>query len=259
MLLGLVVGNHLVLSIFGMIPRSRALGPNTRELPPSAAERGAVALTFDDGPDPETTPIVLDLLKTHGARATFFCIGARVEAEPELARAILRDGHAIANHTHTHAYGFAAFGPKRMRVEIERAGRAIEAATGRVPTLFRAPMGLRSPVLDPVLAWTGYSLVSWSARGVDGLDGRAEPVLGRLCRALRPGAIILLHDGNSARGADGAPVVLRVLPPLLEAMAARGLHSVTLDEGLTPASCDENPARGDGGSCRLGEGCRGHS
>ncbi|WGF86681.1 polysaccharide deacetylase family protein [Marinivivus vitaminiproducens] len=250
-LLAVLIANHAVLTAYGMIPRSGALGPNITRLPRAWAARGAVALTFDDGPDPAVTPAVLDLLDRHGAKATFFCIGERVESAPDLARTIRRRGHDIANHTHRHPYGFAAFGPWRTRREIERAGHAIRAATGRPATLFRAPMGLRSPLLDPVLSWTGYRLVSWSGRGLDGVDGRADKVLRRLGRNLRPGAILLLHDGNSAWTSDGKPVVLEVLPRLLAIMAERRLRSVTLGEALRrDGGDDESSPPADARSCR---------
>jgi peptidoglycan-N-acetylglucosamine deacetylase len=225
----LLAANHAVLAC-GMHPQSAMLGPNLVRLPRTSAARGEVALTFDDGPDPEATPRVLDLLDEAGARATFFLIGRQALRHPHLAREIVRRGHAVGNHTHRHPFSFACWTPAAMAREIEEAQRAIADACGRAPALFRPPVGLRSPLLDPVLARSRLSLVSWSRRGCDGIVGRAEIVLRRLTRGLAAGEILLLHDGRSARAAAPGcgPVVLDVLPPLLERLSSLGLRSVPL-------------------------------
>ena len=122
------------------------MGENLLRLPlpegAAAAGRDEIALTFDDGPDPEVTPRVLDLLDAAGARATFFCIGRRVEAHPEIAAEIARRGHRIENHTYTHPHLFACYLAPALRREIEDAQRAIERATGRRP---RPLPGTRRP------------------------------------------------------------------------------------------------------------------
>lgn len=223
----LLAANHAVLAC-GMHPRSALLGKNLVRLPMAAAQRGFVALTFDDGPDPEATPRVLDLLDLAGAQATFFVIGCRAQKHPALAREILRRGHAIGNHTQRHPLGFACWPPASMRREIEEAQRAIGDVCGQAPTLFRPPAGLRSPLLDPVLVASGLSLVSWSRRGYDGVVGRAGLVLRHMARGLAAGDILLLHDGRSARARHGGPVVLDVLPRLLERLRDLGLRSVPL-------------------------------
>jgi peptidoglycan/xylan/chitin deacetylase (PgdA/CDA1 family) len=188
----------------------------------------AVALTFDDGPDPEVTPRVLDMLDAQGAKATFFVIGRRAARHPALLREMRARGHAIGNHTHRHPAGFAAFGPWRMRREIAEAGHAIADACGERPTLFRAPMGLRNPLLDPVLAAEGLRLVSWTRRGYDTRRQPPERVLARLADGLAPRDILLLHDASSAPDEAGRPVVLSVLPRLLGRLAQAGLISVAL-------------------------------
>jgi peptidoglycan-N-acetylglucosamine deacetylase len=231
---GGLAGNHAVLGLVGMRPRSRLLGPNLSRLPPAAVARGEVALTFDDGPDPAVTPLVLDLLEAHGATASFFVIGERAARHPALAREILRRGHSLENHTHRHPHSFACWLPGAMRHEILAAQRAIAGATGVPPRFFRPPAGLRSPLLDPALAPTGLNYVSWTRRGHDTLRGDAGAVLRRLARGLAAGDILLLHDGNAAAGAT-RPVVLEVLPRLLARIRALGLRPVSLPQALPQA------------------------
>lgn len=230
-LLGAVVANHVLLAAAGLWPRSKLLGPNWTRLPASAA--GArVAITIDDGPDPAVTPQVLDLLDTFGAKATFFCVGERVEQQPDLAREILRRGHAIENHSQHHPHNFSVLGPRAMAGEIRQAQDAIGRVTGDVPRFFRAPAGLRSPFLEPVLAQLDLQLASWTRRGFDTVSREPGAVYARLARKLRAGDILLLHDGHAARTAAGTPVILEVLPRLLAACAAAGLTPVTLRMAL---------------------------
>jgi peptidoglycan/xylan/chitin deacetylase (PgdA/CDA1 family) len=230
--LALLLADHAALGALGMLPRCGLLGPSIARLPEAAAARGEVALTFDDGPDPAVTPLVLDLLDRAGARASFFCIGRRVAAHPELAREIVQRGHTVENHSFRHAALFAAGSLGAIRREVLHAQAVLTATTGSAPRFLRAPFGIRSPLLDPALAGTGLRHVAWSARGCDTLCGNARTVLARLTRRLVPGAVLLLHDGNAARAADGEAVVLAVLPGLLDAIAARGLRPVTLRAGL---------------------------
>lgn len=227
--LAAVVANHLVLALGSLLPRSRLLGPNWTRLP---AASDSVALTIDDGPDPEVTPAVLDLLTRHGVRATFFCIGERVARHPEIARRIAREGHEIGNHTERHRYVFSLFGPAAIRREIVQAQASIQAACQVVPRYFRAPAGLRNPFLQPCLAELDLQLASWTRRGYDTVNADSEQVLQRLTRNLAAGDILLLHDGRAARTADGMPVILAVLPGLLAALARQRLRCVTLSEGL---------------------------
>lgn len=240
-----LIADHALLMGTGMLPRSRALGPNLRRLPGAhGSENGAgpgsgappssgggiaaVALTFDDGPDPEVTPRVLDLLDRHAARATFFCIGELVERHPELTAEIALRGHRVENHSHRHLNRFAVLGPAGVAREVDRAQEAIAAVTGRAPELFRPPAGIRSPLLEPVLAKRGLWLASWTRRGYDTVRSDPERVLGALVRGLAPGDVLLLHDGRAARTRAGEPVVLAVLPRLLDRLSADGFETVPL-------------------------------
>jgi peptidoglycan/xylan/chitin deacetylase (PgdA/CDA1 family) len=149
--LATIVADHLLLTALGLWPRSRALGSNWTRLPDRAAARDEVAITIDDGPDPEVTPQVLAILAKHRARATFFCIAERVERYPELAQACVQQGHAVENHSQSHSHGFTFFSPGALRRDLQQAQQSIERICGVRPRFFRAPAGLRSPLLDPVL------------------------------------------------------------------------------------------------------------
>jgi peptidoglycan/xylan/chitin deacetylase (PgdA/CDA1 family) len=191
-----------------------------------------VAITIDDGPDPQITPRVLTLLDEYSARATFFCIGERVARHEQLAREIASRGHAIENHSQRHLNRFSILGPGGMAAEIGRAQETIGAVTGQRPLFFRAPAGLRNPFLEPVLARLDLRLASWTRRGFDTVDSNEQTVLAKLTRNLQAGDILLLHDGHAARTRSGVPVILQVLPRLLEAVAARGLRTLTLREAV---------------------------
>jgi peptidoglycan/xylan/chitin deacetylase (PgdA/CDA1 family) len=227
--LGTVAANHLLLVACGLAPRSTLLGPNWTRLPDSAAARGCIALTIDDGPDPAVTPRVLALLDEYEAKATFFCIGQRVARHRELAREIQRRGHSVENHSEHHRYDFSLLGPRAIADEIERAQQTIGNVVGIEPLFFRAPAGLRNPFLQPVLARLGLRLASWTRRGFDTVERNAQKVRAKLERNLRAGDILLLHDGHAAATRGGsAPVIVEVLPHLLGTLRAARLSPVTL-------------------------------
>jgi peptidoglycan/xylan/chitin deacetylase (PgdA/CDA1 family) len=233
--LGVVAVNHGVISASGLLPRSTWLGENMRRLPAQAAARGEVSITIDDGPDPAVTPAVLDLLDAHGARATFFCIGQRAAEHPALAREIVRRGHSVQNHSDIHRHNFSLLGLQGFADEIGRAQQRLAEITGTAPRFFRAPAGLRNPFLAPVLQRLGLTLVSWTRRGYDTVQRDPQRVLARLTHRLAAGDIVLLHDGHAARATSGGtPVILDVLPPLLQCFAQAGLRAVTLPEAVDP-------------------------
>ena len=232
--LGAVLANHALLTAAGLWPRSTWLGPNVTRLPAAAAARGGLAITIDDGPDPEVTPQVLDLLAAAGARATFFCIGQRVREHPALVRRIVAAGHSVQNHSLHHRHHFSLSGPKALAREIGDAQAVLADVTGVWPHCFRAPAGLRNPLLDPVLHHLGLHLVSWTRRGYDTREADAERVGARLLRGLAAGDILLLHDGHARRSARGQPVLLQMLPGLLQRLRQQGLHTVTLGDALPP-------------------------
>ncbi|MCE9658569.1 MAG: polysaccharide deacetylase family protein [Burkholderiales bacterium] len=234
--LGTVAANHLVLTGAGLWPRSTWLGRNWSRLPEAATARGEIAITIDDGPDPEVTPAVLDLLDAHAVRATFFAIASRAALHPQLCREIVRRGHSVQNHSDRHSHAFSLLGPRGLAREIGAAQARLTDLAGTPPRYFRAPAGLRNPFLAPVLDRLGLELVSWTRRGYDTVRREPADVLARLGKGLAAGDILLMHDGNAARTAAGQPVLLSVLPTLLERAAAAGLRAVTLPEALPAAN-----------------------
>jgi peptidoglycan/xylan/chitin deacetylase (PgdA/CDA1 family) len=231
-----LVGNHAVLSACSLWPRSQWLGPNVVRLPGAAAARGEIALTIDDGPDPQVTPAVLDLLARHGVRASFFCIAERAARHPELVRRIVAEGHEVQNHTAHHDHRFSLLGTRAYRREIGAAQATLEQLAGVRPSAFRAPAGLRNPLLGPVLHHFGLTLVSWTRRGYDTRERDPARVLARLIGpSLRGGDILLLHDGHAARDAHGAAVLLGVLPGLFEQARSAGLSWTLVGTALAKA------------------------
>ncbi|WP_418319447.1 polysaccharide deacetylase family protein [Piscinibacter sakaiensis] len=233
--LGSVAANHLLLTGAGLWPRSRLLGPNISRLPAHRAARGEICLTIDDGPDPQVTPAVLDLLDAEKIQATFFCIAEQAARHPALTREIVARGHAVENHSFRHRHDFSLLGLGGYRAEITRAQQTLAELTGRRPVFFRAPAGLRNPFLDPVLHQLGLRLVSWTRRGFDTRERDPARVLDRLTDDLAGGDILLLHDGNAARSAAGRPVLLEVLPQLAARARSRGLRWAALADAETGA------------------------
>lgn len=229
-LAGAVVANHALVTVAGLLPRSTLLGPNLTRLPAAATERRSIALTIDDGPDPEVTPRVLDLLDAAGAKASFFCIGWRVRENPALCREIVARGHRVENHGDSHSKAFSLFGPARQRADIAAAQATLADACGQLPRFFRATAGLRNLFLDPVLAGLDLQLASWTRRAYDTRCGDPATVHARLTQNLAAGDILLMHDGHAARTADGQPVILGVLPELLATLHTHQLQTVTLHD-----------------------------
>ena len=222
---GTLVANHAAIVGAGLAPRSRLLGANLTH-DAAAARCGAVALTFDDGPDPDVTPRVLDLLDGASARASFFCIGSRVARASSLAAEIARRGHRLENHTQTHRSSFFFHSPAALEREIVLCQRAIADAVGRSPTLFRAPAGVRSPLLQPALDRAGLTLCSWTRRAFDTARRDPAAICTALTRGLAPGDVLVLHDGAAHDRPGRARTLLDALPRLLESIRARGLAIV---------------------------------
>ena len=224
-ILATLVLNHVALALIGLWPRSRLLGINMLRLPEAAAARKEISLTFDDGPDPDVTPKVLDILDSHHATASFFVIADKAAAHPELIREIVKRGHSIENHSRRHSHVFGLFGWAALRKDIGAAQEIVAGITGQSPTFFRSPMGIRNPMLDPVIAQFGLRYITWTRRGFDTVTSDSAVVLERLSRNLSAGDILLLHD---RRTHGQRAIVLEVLPALLDRIAAAGLKPVSL-------------------------------
>jgi peptidoglycan/xylan/chitin deacetylase (PgdA/CDA1 family) len=193
-----------------------------------------LALTFDDGPHPEFTPRILETLRRRGHRATFFVVGERVRAHPELVRRIVQEGHEIGNHSLRHAWHMALWPTSRFTADLSETNHIIERTAGVTPTLFRPPAAILSPRVARGTRGAGLRLVGFSARAADGaVRTTPDQALARLLAGMKPGAILLLHDGPVA---GRASVALQILPELLEAMERQGVRGVRLSELL--AGCD---------------------
>ncbi|MGC4071835.1 MAG: polysaccharide deacetylase family protein [Nibricoccus sp.] len=196
-----------------VIPTSHGFGPAIRRFRTKQRE---VWLTIDDGPDPATTPRVLELLDQHQARATFFVIGEKAARYPELIREIVHRGHALGNHTHTHPHGsYWSALPARTGQEIDTCATAIRNAGEPTPRWFRPPVGLKSLALHQELARRDLELVVWSARGYDTQVRDPDQAVRRIRRSLTAGVIILAHESGPP-GSHRVEVIARLLTHLTQ-------------------------------------------
>jgi peptidoglycan/xylan/chitin deacetylase (PgdA/CDA1 family) len=197
---------------------------------PEQRDATRIALTFDDGPDLECTPRVLDRLDAAGMKATFFVIGRKLvdPAAKALVREAIARGHAVGSHSFGHPRTFAFLGEKALRAEIGGGRKSLEDVIGRACPLFRPPIGHSNPTVARVVTELGCRPIGWSVRGRDGVSGaRVEAVVRRIDDAVTDGSIVALHD--AAERDDRAPIAAAVLDALLPLLAARGLPSVALE------------------------------
>ncbi|MGO8790410.1 MAG: polysaccharide deacetylase family protein [Terriglobia bacterium] len=191
-----------------------------------------ICLTFDDGPTLQFTPQVLDILREHRVPAAFFVCGKNVEKHPDLLRRIVAEGHEIGNHTYSHPYVFFK-SRRRIAEEIDRTQAIIEKVSGFRPNIFRPPYGSRWFGLVPTLLERGMHLVLWSATGYDWRND-VPGITRATLRALKPGAVILLHDGRETRPAaeiDRSRTV-SALPEIIAGAREQGYTFAPLREFL---------------------------
>ncbi len=193
--------------------------------------RGLVALTFDDGPDPETTPQVLALLSKHRAKATFFVIGRKAEQHPHLIQAIVEAGHELGLHGHAHSRLTAFRNEKFIDADLSRARAVLAPFAPAGLRWFRPPIGHVTLRIGRVAKRHDLAIVCWTVRGLDGLPG-VEPsrVARRVRDALEDGGIVALHEAFERN--TGVPAGVAALPEILQDISARGWQSVTLTELL---------------------------
>lgn len=180
-----------------------------------------VTITFDDGPT-EFTLKALDLLKKHQQKATFFCIGNRVEEKPDLLQKILEEGHSIGNHTYSHSERIGFKSTVQMVEEIEKTQELIQAKTGFKTRLFRPPYGVTNPNIKRAIEHTGHLPIGWNIRSLDTVIKSEEKVLKRITKRLKPGSIILLHDTSDK--------TINVLEHLLIHLEKNQYKSVTIED-----------------------------
>ena len=235
-MMGLAVG-VLLIAIFGAVwvyacsaPKSRFFRPVLIHGPRNSRN---AALTFDDGPAPPFTDQILDILAERKIPATFFLCGKNVERYPEIARRIVREGHAIGNHTYSHPLLYLRT-PRFMAEEIDRTQDVIERVTGVKPVLFRPPYGARWPGLMPILKARGLKMVMWSATGYD-WKYQTEQIVSATTREMHPGAVILLHDGHERRapGEIDRSSTVKALPFIIDAAGKAALTFVSLERFMS--------------------------
>ena len=185
------------------------------------ATKNHIAITFDDGPNPEYTPKVLALLKKHHAKATFFCIGKHIEMHPEIFKSIIAEGHTVANHTYSHSNSFGFFSTKKVTSELEQTNQIIKKHSGLEVKLYRPAFGVTNPNINRALKITGLQSVGWNKRSLDTTKLKEETVFKRVTKNLKKGDIILLHDTSDKS--------IAVLEQLLLFLQEEKLESVTID------------------------------
>lgn len=222
--------------------------------------RRVVALTIDDGPDPATTPHLLRLLSAHGVAATFFVIGKRAAAHPELIRAILDAGHSIGNHSFSHDSLVAFKGREKIADEILMAQRVLENL-GVTPLVFRPPVGITYPGLSEALEIPGLVAVTFSCRAGDRGNRSIEHLAERIIGRARPDDIIMLHDHLPSLG-ENLSQWLGEVEAILSGIPRKALEFRPLSE-LIGRPVDRRPDRrertraaGPAGNCASTRGLR---
>jgi peptidoglycan/xylan/chitin deacetylase (PgdA/CDA1 family) len=185
--------------------------------------RKLLALTFDDGPDPVNTPQVLKILAQYHAHATFNVIGSVAVGHPELVRAEAKAGDCVGNHSWTHPYKMTA---AQAVGELDRTAALIEKATGRPPTLYRAPGGFMFNPLADLALQRGYALIQWTVASADTTKIGPSVIAHNIIHTPSPGDIVLMHDSR------GHQATVQALPQILRELTAAGWQFVTVPELL---------------------------
>jgi len=207
-------------------PRARWFGALTSHGPRNS---NLVALTFDDGPDDPYTLQIRDILDARGVKATFFTVGKALDARPDIAKALLSDGHLLANHSYRHD-AVRWLDPRYH--ELQAAQDAFRRNLGVCPAFFRPPHGTHTPFMARVVGDHGMRMVTWDVSGADWATDDGQQVARRVLENVKPGSIILLHDGIDGSVSADRSVLLTALPLILDGLEARGLKPVTLDRLL---------------------------
>lgn len=179
-----------------------------------------IFLTFDDGPNEPYTSQILDVLKAHEAKATFFVCGMGVERFPQVVRRILDEGHSIGNHAYSHSMLLTITG--FLGKEIEKTGELILKTAGVKTRLFRPPWGVATPWLKRYLKAHQYQTVLWDVNSYDWSGIPASSIEGIVLKKARPGAIILLHDGKDAKQRHDRSQTVQALPAIIKTLKQRG-------------------------------------
>lgn len=203
----------------------------------------AVALTFDDGLNDETTLAIAGVLERHGARGTFFAVGHTLPAQREVARTLIGRGHLLANHSQDHAWP-SLFDTRYE--DVARAQTTFAETLGTCPRYFRPPHGMHTPFMLRAVERAGMRLVNWDVEVRDWDATDADRLAADVLDAVRPGSIVLLHDGRDGETGVDRAVLVAALPKILDGLQERGLRAVRLDALLGEPGdlerCDQGTA-----------------
>jgi peptidoglycan-N-acetylglucosamine deacetylase len=215
-------GAGLCIGLGVSFPQLQMFGPSLCRVD---TKRRAIALTFDDGPDPEVTPVVLDCLARHQLQATFFCVGRKVQQYPALARRIISEGHQIENHSYAHSYWTNFYSVRRLREDLGQAQQAVQDAVGARPRFFRPPIGLTNVRIFRAARELGLQVAGYTVRALDRRAEEAGQAIARLRRGLASGAILLLHDSGLSSAKAAA-----ILTQLADELQRSGFECLRLDD-----------------------------
>jgi peptidoglycan/xylan/chitin deacetylase (PgdA/CDA1 family) len=217
-----------------MVPWSQFYGANFNGAAPGTR---TLALTYDDGPNDPYTGQLLEVLAKHGVKATFFLLGQFVSERPALARAVAEAGHAIGSHCYTHQ-NLIFLSSAQLRQQLEKASRAIEAATGVHPKLFRPPYGGRRPGTFSVVRNYGMVPVMWRVSCSDWSARSHESIVRHAVSQIKGGDIILLHDGGHLRMGTDRSLSVRATDEIVRRYKGEGYEFVTVPEMMDGGSAD---------------------
>lgn len=196
----------------------------------SVTEKREIALSFDDGPHPDITHKLLELLNKYDVRGTFFCTGNNVSKYPEIVSEIISNGHVVGNHSYGHSQFFDLFSAGNMKDEILNTNRVIKSISGKTPLLFRPPYGVTNPMLRKAVKRSQMTSIGWSLRSFDTVNN-SEKVLFRLKNRTKPGDIVLFHDTN--------PNIITVIDDYISWLAVNNYKIVSLTDLLSIEAYDE--------------------
>jgi peptidoglycan/xylan/chitin deacetylase (PgdA/CDA1 family) len=186
-------------------------------------EQKVIAITFDDGPHQENTNAILDVLKDR-ARATFFCIGSKIQGNEVILKRMHEEGHLVGTHSYSHSNWFDLFSAKKMKRELKQSEDLIYDLLGKKPLLFRPPYGVINPMLKKALGSFSYHIIGYSNRSLDTVIKGENKTLDRLLRKLQPGDIVLLHDT--------VPYAASLVKKFLDRISDKGYIIIGLDDLL---------------------------
>lgn len=187
-------------------------------------KQNTIAITFDDGPNPEFTPKTLELLQKYNAKATFFCIGKNVEKHPEIIQKIIAEGHQIGNHSYAHSNNYGFLSTKKIIADITKAQECIKKITETENQLFRPPFGVSNPNIAKAIKKIHLQPIGWSIRSYDTIAKEPKKVFKKIISKLKKGDIILLHDTST--------LSISVLEQLLRWLQENSIESVSINQLL---------------------------